>query len=62
MEQGKIYISSPIDSENNIINDDLGEVLGFKQNLINGRIAGTTISMNRVIFLTVHLASPLTAV
>jgi len=50
MEQGKIYISYPIDSEKFILNDNLRDVLGFKQNIINGTSAGSTCGMNRVIF------------
>ena len=35
MEQVKIYISNPINSGNIILNDDLRDVLGFKQNKRN---------------------------
>ena len=36
MEQGKIYISSPIGDEKVILNDNLRDFLDFKQNIING--------------------------
>ena len=50
MEQGKIYINSPIDSEKIILNDDLRDVLGFKHNIINGISSGSITGMDRVIF------------
>ena len=51
MELGRIYISSPIDDETVILIDNLCDVLGFKQNLINGRSAGSTNGMDHVIFV-----------
>ena len=50
MKQGKIYIIFPIDSESVILNDNLRQVLGFKQSIINGRSAAKTSGMDCVIF------------
>ena len=49
MEQGKIFISSSIDNGKNILNDNMRDVLSFKQNIINGRSAGTISEVVRVI-------------
>ena len=45
MEQGKIYISSPLDNEKVFFNDNLKHILGFKHNIINGRNAGSVSGM-----------------
>ena len=50
IEQGKVYVSSTIDSEKVILNDNLSDVLGFKHNIINGRCAGTTSGMDHIVF------------
>ena len=62
MEQGKIYFSSSIDSEKVILNDNMRDILVFQQNIINGKSAGSTIRIDCVIFQTMQLASPQTAV
>jgi len=49
MEQVKINTSSPIDGEKGILNDNLRDILGFKQNLISGRSAESTSGLDRVI-------------
>ena len=50
MEHGKIYIISPIDTGKVIPNDNMRDVLGFKQNIINGRSFESTSGLNRVLF------------
>ena len=50
MKHAKIYISSPLDDEKVIINNNLRDVLCFKQNIINGRSTGSISGMERVIF------------
>ena len=50
MEHDRIYISSPVDTEIIILNDILRDVLGLKQNMINGKNAGTVYGMDQVIF------------
>jgi hypothetical protein len=50
MEHDRIYITSPVDTELIHLNDNLRDVLGFKQNMINGKNAGTVSGMDQVIF------------
>ena len=50
MKQGEIYVISPIDNEKVFFNDSLWDILGYKQNIINGRSAGTISRMDNVIF------------
>ena len=50
MEYDRIYITSPIDTEMIHLNDNLRDVLGFKQNMINGRNAATVNGIDNVIF------------
>ena len=49
-------------SFDNLINHNLRDVLHFKQNIINGRKAGITSGIERVILQTIHPASHLTIV
>ena len=49
MEFGKIYISSPIDNEIIYLSDIPRDVLGFKNNIINGENVGAVSGFNRVI-------------
>jgi hypothetical protein len=50
MEHDRIYITSPVETEMTSINDNLRDVLGFKQNIISGKNTGTVSGMDHVIF------------
>ena len=50
IKHDRIYITSPVDTEMIIFNDNLRDVLGFKQNMINGKNAGTVYGMDQVMF------------
>ena len=57
VEQGKIYISSPFDSEKVILDENMGDVLGFKQNIINVRTDGALMAWIFSFSLTIYLVS-----
>ena len=50
MEYDRIYITAPVDTEMIHLNDNLRDVLGFKQNMINGRNAAIVSGIDNVIF------------
>jgi hypothetical protein len=44
------------------LDDNLRDVIGYKQNMISGKNAGTVSGMNRVIFVIIHPVSPWTLI
>ena len=50
MEQGRVYISSPVENKMIYLTNNLSDVLGFKQNIIEGKSTDTKSGKERVIF------------